>query len=219
MKLDARVKLSRGRFDLDLDFSFEGGAFGIAGSTGSGKSTLMQSLAGLVRPEAGRIVLDGRLLFDSEKGVNVRAHKRRVGLVFQEGRLFPWMSVERNIRYAPLFFGAQEGQRRYEEIVEAFRLAPLLRSPAARLSGGERQRVALARALMAGPQLLLLDEPFASQDRTSRARMAAYIKILRERWDIPIILVSHAERDLLELTEAVLCLEQGRVTAGEGLWR
>jgi molybdate transport system ATP-binding protein len=214
MRLDAAIRVERGRFALDVDFGLDGDSFGIAGPTGSGKTSLLHALAGLARPSAGRVVMDGRTLFDSGSGVFVPPHERGIGVVFQEGRLFPHLSAEDNILYAP---GARRESRMglYREIVEAFRLSRLLRSRPARLSGGERQRVAIARALMARPKALLLDEPFSSQDAASRTRASALVRMLRERWSIPLLLVSHDERDLRGLTDSIICLKEGKISAVE----
>jgi len=214
MRLEAAIRAERGRFTLDVDFSLDGESFGIAGPTGSGKTSLLHALAGLARPTSGRVVMDGRILFDSASGVFVPPHGRGIGVVFQEGRLFPHLSAEANILYAP---GARREGRSglYREIVDAFRLSRLLRSRPAGLSGGERQRVAIARALMARPRALLLDEPFSSQDAASRARASALVRTLRERWSIPVLLVSHDERDLRGLTDSIICLREGRISAVE----
>jgi molybdate transport system ATP-binding protein len=214
MRLDAAIRIERGRFSLDVDFSLEGESFGLAGPTGSGKTSLLHALAGLAKPTAGRIAMNGRALYDSRKRVFVPAHERGIGVVFQEGRLFPHMSAQDNILYAP---GARGEARAglFQEIVEAFRLASLLGSRPARLSGGERQRVAIARALMAEPRVLLLDEPFSSQDAASRARATSLVRMLIERWKIPILIVSHDERDFKGLADSVICLKEGRITAWE----
>jgi molybdate transport system ATP-binding protein len=215
MRLEARMRFPRGRFELDVDLCLEGDSFGIAGPTGSGKSTLLHALAGLLRPASGAIRMDGKALYDSDWDIFLPPRERGLGLVFQDGRLFPHLSAEANILFAP---GAKREIRSglYGEIVEAFRLGPLLRSRPARLSGGERQRVALARALMARPRALLLDEPFSAQDAASRTRSIALVRELKERWRIPLVIVSHDSRDFRGLADSVLCMAKGRAVAVEG---
>jgi molybdate transport system ATP-binding protein len=214
MRLDAAIRVERGRFSLDVDFSLEGESFGLAGPTGSGKTSLLHALVGLAKPTAGRIALDGRALYDSQERVFVPAHERGIGIVFQEGRLFPHLCARDNILYAP---GARREDKAgfFREIVDAFRLGGLLGSRPARLSGGERQRVAIARALMAQPRVLLLDEPFSSQDAASRTRATSLVRTLIERWKIPILIVSHDERDFRGLAESVICLKEGRISGWE----
>lgn len=214
MRIEAAIRWERGDFSLDVDFSLQGDSLGIAGPTGSGKSSLLHCLAGLRKPGSGRIAIDGRVLSDTASGIMVPAHRRGLGVVFQEGRLFPHLSARENILYAP---GARGESRAalFRDIVDAFKLTALLESRATRLSGGERQRVALARALMARPDALLLDEPFSSQDQASRVRALSLVAMLRERWGIPIVIVSHDERDLRGLAKSVICLRRGRIAAVE----
>jgi molybdate transport system ATP-binding protein len=211
MNLELSLQFDRGVFSLSGGFSLNGDIFGLAGSNGSGKSTLLHLVAGLLKPDRGRIILNGRSLCDTETGHWTPPERRKVGLVFQEGRLFPHLTVGENLAYSP---EARKGPF-FDELVGALSLRPYLKTSPGRLSGGERQRVALGRALLAGPELLLLDEPFAAQDRTARTRLVGCLKEIRNLWGVPMLLVSHNERDLLELTEGIICMSGGRIIAGE----
>lgn len=214
MTLDFSAVLTRGGFLFQSGFSLDGELFGLAGHNGSGKSTLLHLLSGLLRPERGRIILNGRTLFDADRKLCLPPEKRRVGLVFQEGRLFPHLTVRRNLRYSPRSAHSDDPLF-FAELAEALSLTDYLDARPGELSGGQRQRVALGRALLARPELLLLDEPFSAQDRIARNRLAGCLKEIHSRWRIPMILVSHQERDLSDLTEGILCLRNGTVVAGE----
>jgi molybdate transport system ATP-binding protein len=183
------------------------------GPSGSGKTSVLMLIAGLYRPDFGRIRLGERVLVDTEAHVALAAEKRRVGLVFQDHLLFPHLSVEGNLRYG--LRRRKRGSRpiEFDRVVEVLELAALLRRFPRNLSGGERQRVAVGRALLAGPELLLLDEPLAGLDEALKQRILDYLERIVEQWRIPLIYVSHGVADVQRLAQQVIVLEQGRVAA------
>jgi molybdate transport system ATP-binding protein len=204
---DCRHRYPQG-FALDVAFTAPLGPTALFGPSGSGKSTCLALIAGLQRPVDGVIRLGDEPLVDTRKRLFLRPERRGVGLVFQDQRLFPHLSVAGNLRY---------GQRRrgqaidFGEVVEVLELGPLLERQPARLSGGERQRVALGRTLLAGPRLLLLDEPWTSLDEELRAKSLEYVQRVVERWQIPTLLVSHNRTEVRRLAPQVVLLEAGKV--------
>jgi len=219
--LEARA----GGFRLVAQGAIESGIVGLFGPSGAGKSTLLHALAGLIPIERGRIVLDGRVLADAQTGVHVPPEARRVGVVFQDGRLFPHLGVEGNLRFgARAAAAARAGAPAFAEVpafddvISALDLAPLLGRAVPGLSGGERQRVALGRALLAAPRVLLLDEPLAAIDRARRGAILPYLRRLPTRFGIPLLHVTHDLAELLSLTEKLILLERGAVR-GAGSYR
>lgn len=204
---------SQGDFLLDVAGDFGSGITALFGPSGSGKTTLLNCLAGLFRPNSGEIVLHGRDLYRAAPGSFVQPEKRRIGLVFQDGALFPHMSVSENVIYG--WKRTPETERRVDvdHVVELLGLRPLMdRSPSS-LSGGERQRVALARALAMSPGLLLLDEPMASLDARLRGVVLSYLRRIHEDLGIPMVYVSHSISEVLALADDALVLSNGRVVA------
>ncbi|MBB5692706.1 molybdenum ABC transporter ATP-binding protein [Muricoccus pecuniae] len=203
-----------GGFLLDADFaSPTPGVTAVFGPSGCGKSTLLQAVAGLLRPDAGRVALDGEVLLDTAAGIAVPAEKRRCGVVFQDARLFPHLSVRTNLLY-----GLRRSPRGLpgpglEEVVDLLGIAPLLPRRPAALSGGERQRVALGRALLSRPRLLLLDEPLAALDAPRRAEVLPYLARVRDRFRLPMLLVTHALDEVDRLADHLVLMEAGRVLA------
>jgi molybdate transport system ATP-binding protein len=206
----ASVQLDRGDFRLDVDFEAAGAVTGVFGPSGAGKTTLINLIAGLERPDAGSIAVDGRTLFDGGEHIDVPAHRRRLGVVFQEHRLLPHYSVRGNLLY-----GRRRDRGGLDPVVELLELGPLLERRVAALSGGERQRVALGRALLSEPKLLLLDEPLASLDHRLRRQIIPYLRRVRDDLALPMLYVSHDLTELLQLTDRILVLEQGR-SVGHG---
>jgi len=200
-------------FALEAEFAAPGGVTALFGPSGCGKSTILAAVAGLLRPREGRIALDGAVLLDTARGISVPAERRRCGVVFQDARLFPHLSVETNLRYglrrAPR--GA-EGPG-FEAVVALLGIGHLLRRRPLGLSGGERQRVALGRALLARPRLLLMDEPLAALDAARRAEVLPFLARLRDAAGLPILYVTHALDEVDALADTLVLLEAGRVAA------
>ena len=179
------------------------------GASGSGKTTLLQCLAGLLRPDAGRIACREAVWFDAERGVCLAPERRRLGYVFQDVRLFPHLSVRSNMLFGRRFRGPSGVS--FEDVVALLGLGRLLHRTPSDLSGGEKQRVAVGRALLACPELLLMDEPLTGLDRGKREEIMAYIKAIPERFDVPILYVTHSDAELRFLADRVLNLEDGKL--------
>ena len=201
--------LRRGAFTIDVRERFDARAVALVGASGAGKTTVIETIAGLRQPERGTIAIGGRSLFDAAQGTSVPPRQRRVGYVPQDIALFPHLGVRDNILY-----GAS-GNRAMalDRVLETLEIAPLVDRDLSGLSGGERQRVAIARALMSSPDLLLLDEPLAAVDQALRERILLYIEKVRDGIGIPMIYVSHAADDVRRIADWVIVLEAGRVVA------
>ena len=195
-----------------LQVSFVLASHGITvlwGASGSGKTTLLQCLAGLLRPDAGRIACREAVWFDAERGVCLAPERRRLGYVFQDVRLFPHLSVRSNMLFGRRFRGPSGVS--FEDVVALLGLGRLLHRTPSDLSGGEKQRVAVGRALLACPELLLMDEPLTGLDRGKREEIMAYIKAIPERFDVPILYVTHSDAERRFLADRVLNLEDGKL--------
>ena len=214
IELSVRKRLGQFDFAADLAAPSEG-VLALFGRSGAGKTTLVNMLAGLVRPDSGHIAVAGRRLFDSAVGIDLPPERRRIGYVFQEGRLFPHLDVRANLLYGHRRIPASDRQIRLPEIVELLGIEHLLARRPAHLSGGEKQRVAIGRALLSNPRLLLLDEPLAALDAARKAEVLPFIERLRDELRRPVVYVSHDPLEVLRLADRVLLLEQGRV-AGFG---
>lgn len=213
MSIEVAIRHRVGAFDLDAAFRSSGRLTALFGPSGSGKSTVVSIIGGLVRPRQGKVVVDGRVLVDTDRRVFVPPHRRRIGYVFQDARLFPHMSVARNIGYGAWFTPQAGRYAKSGEIVDLLGIAHLLDRRPASLSGGEKQRVAIARALAASPRLLLMDEPLSSLDDQRKADILPYIERLRDEFDIPIVYVSHSLTEVARLATDIVLLDHGRVTA------
>lgn len=209
--IHARVSIERGGFLLDVDLRAGAGVTGVFGASGAGKTTLLHTIAGLHRPDRGEIVVGGRTVFDSERRVNVRPHRRGVGVVFQESRLFPHMRVRGNLRYG--LPGDPQAPAEFDAIVDRLEIRPLLDRAIDGLSGGERQRVALARALISRPRALLLDEPLASLDVRLRDAALGLIARTLAAAALPALYVSHDLGEILRLTDQLAIIDRGRFVA------
>lgn len=213
MSLDVDVELTRGSFHLAARFTAQAGVTALFGRSGAGKSSLVDIVAGLVRPRRGRIVIDGETLVDTAKGTFVPRHRRRVGCVFQDSRLFPHLSVRQNLLYGRWFSRGDGGVAGdFGSIVELLGIGSLIERRPDSLSGGEKQRVAIGRALLAHPKMLLMDEPLASLDEQRRAEILPYIERLRDI-GVPILYVSHSVAEVARLATTVVILNAGKVTA------
>lgn len=212
--LDVSARHRLGAFSLDVNFSAQvPGVTALFGPSGSGKSTVLSIVAGLLRPQAGRVALGGSVLLDSAAGVDVAAERRRCAVVFQDAKLLPHLSVETNLRY-----GARRAPRdatgpEFAEVVGLLGIAPLLRRRPRALSGGERQRVALGRALLARPRLLLMDEPLAALDGARKLEILGFLERLRDVARIPVLYVTHALDEVDRLADTLVLMEAGRVLA------
>ena len=211
--IDIHLRHRQGDFRLDVDLSLPAnGSTGLSGRSGSGKATLFSCLAGHITPTKGCIELWGRPLFNSETGVNVPAARRGIGVVFQEGLLFPHMNVERNLAYG----ASNRGTDFWYEVIDALDLSHLLSARPGRLSGGERQRAAIARALMARPALLLLDEPVSALDPGLKARTLDLIVRVQERTQVPMIFISHAPEEVRRLCDRTVTMSDGQIVEAFG---
>jgi molybdate transport system ATP-binding protein len=212
--LSVRLKKRRGAFELDVAFECSAsGLVALFGRSGCGKSTTINLLAGLLRPDSGSIRLGDQALYDSAAGIDLAAERRRIGYMFQEPRLFPHLSVLGNLRYGEKRAPPSAHQIQLEEVVELLGLAGLLERRTHHLSGGEKRRVALGRAILSQPRLLLLDEPLAALDVARREELMPYLARLRDRLSIPIVYVSHEFDEVLRLATHVVLLEAGAVVA------
>jgi len=215
--LNINVKRRLGDTHLDVQFQSDGGLTAFFGRSGSGKTSLVNLLAGLDTPDAGIIEVGGVSLYDSVNAINIPPEKRRLGYVFQDSRLFPHMSVNGNLRYgmrfAPRHDTGDEQHQDFGEIVDLLGLTTLLERQPASLSGGEKQRVAIGRALLACPRLLLMDEPLASVDAGRKSEIIAFIENLRDQLEIPIVYVTHDLAEVIRLADTMVILDNGRAVA------
>jgi len=212
--LEVALRKDQGGFKLDAEFSCPAqGIVALFGRSGAGKTTLVNALAGLVRPDAGRIAVQGEVLFDSARGIDLPPERRRLGYVFQEGRLFPHYSVRGNLEYG--LKRAPRGDRRIEldRVVDLLGIEPLLARRPRDLSGGEKQRVALGRALLANPRLLLMDEPLASLDQPRKEEALPFIERLRAELGVPVVYVTHAMEEIVRLADTMVLVDDGRIAA------
>ena len=199
----------QGSFTLEVHQRFEAQAVAIFGPSGAGKTTVLDSIAGLRRPTAGAIEVGGHVLFNSERNLDLRPDARRVGYVPQDVALFPHMSVRKNIFYG----SGRAASTSPDTVLGLLEISRLVDRGVAGLSGGERQRVAIARALMSGPDLLLLDEPLAAVEQPLRQRILPYIERVRDELRTPLIYVSHSLDEVERIADRLITIEQGRVVA------
>jgi molybdate transport system ATP-binding protein len=215
--LSVDVEKQLGDFNLAAKFETAAGATALFGPSGSGKTSLVNMIGGLLTPDRGRIALDDDVLFDSAARINVPTHRRRIGMVFQEGRLFPHMTVARNLDYGRRMSGVAPNATEHDRVIALLDIGGLMTRRPGRLSGGERQRVAIGRALLMKPRLLLLDEPLASLDRARKLEILPYLARLRDEAKVPVIYVSHLAGEIQRLCSRVVRIEDGRVQATGGL--
>jgi len=211
--LEVDIEHLLGAFALDIHFVSGTGLTALFGRSGAGKTSVVNAIAGLIRPERGRICVDGAVLLDSERGIFVPAHRRRIGYVFQEGRLFPHLTVRQNLLFGRWFAPRSEMAAGFDDVVDLLGIGSLLARRPARLSGGEKQRVAIGRALLANPRLLLMDEPLASLDAARKDEILPYLERLRDRASVPIVYVSHAAAEVARLATTIVLIAEGSVRA------
>ena len=198
---------------MQAAFAAEAPIVALFGRSGSGKTTLVEAIAGLVRPQSGRIVVGDRVLFDSERAIDLAPEARRVGYVFQDALLFPHLSVRANLAYGERLTPEAERFVDRARVIDLLGLGDLLERRPATLSGGERQRVAIGRALLASPRILLMDEPLASLDTPRKAEILQYVELLRDELRLPIVYVSHAIEEVTRLADCLVLVSDGRTLA------
>ncbi|ABA03605.1 molybdate ABC transporter, ATP-binding protein [Nitrobacter winogradskyi Nb-255] len=213
-----RVEVSKqlGQFSVDVAFASEGRVTGLFGPSGSGKTSLVSMIAGLMTPDRGVISVDGEALDDTTRRFHVAVHRRRIGYVFQDARLFPHFDVRRNLDYGRRMNRLTRDDAQEKRLSEMLNIGHLLDRRPGQLSGGERQRVALGRALLAQPRLLLLDEPLGSLDEDRKAEILPYLTRLRDEAGVPMVYVSHDPDELRQLASHIVMLKRGRVAAFGG---
>jgi len=210
------VEKRLGNFSIAAQFDTGAGVTALFGPSGAGKTTVVNMIAGLLKPDRGRIILDNDTLFDSARRINLPAHRRRIGYVFQEGRLFPHLSVAANLDYGRRMCGLTADPAELRRILALLDIGHLLGRRPGKLSGGERQRVAVGRALLMRPRLLLLDEPLASLDTARKREILPYLERLRDEAHVPMVYVSHHAGELRRIASSVVRLDGGRVAAVGG---
>ncbi|KQW31466.1 molybdenum ABC transporter ATP-binding protein [Rhizobium sp. Root274] len=211
--LELAIRHQQGAFTLDANLAIGRGLTALFGPSGSGKTTLVNIVAGLIRPTEGRVIFDGEPWSDTGLGVFLPPHERRIGYVFQEGRLFPHMSVSQNLRYGERRLPKGERREDLVRVTDLLGISSLLDRRPAHLSGGEKQRVALGRALMASPKLLLMDEPLSALDQDLKTQILPYIERIRDDVGVPILYVSHSLDEVARLATGVVTFERGKATA------
>lgn len=199
-------------FDLDVAFRAEGGATVLFGPSGSGKTLIVKAVAGLGRPDAGRIVLNGHVLLDTDERIALPPERRRVGVVFQEPRLFPHLSVRSNLLYG---WRLQKERADPDQVIALLGLERLLARRPSRLSGGEKQRVAIGRALLASPKLLIMDEPLANLDTARKDEILPHLARIKTEAKTPILYVTHAHSEAETLADRIVHIADGRITGIE----
>jgi molybdate transport system ATP-binding protein len=213
-----RVEVSKqlGEFSIQASFASEGRVTGLFGASGAGKTSLINMIAGLLRPDRGTIVIDDDILDDTAARVHVPAHRRRIGYVFQDARLFPHLDVGQNLDYGRRMNRLAHDPATQRRVVDLLDIGKLLDRRPGQLSGGERQRVALGRALLAQPRLLLLDEPLGSLDEERKAEILPYLMRLRDEANVPMVYVSHDADEMRQLATQIVMLKRGRIAAFGG---
>ena len=198
-------------FALEAKFSIPPGVTMLFGASGSGKTTLLRCIAGLIRPDSGQIKIGEQILFDSDAQVDVPVRQRRVGFLFQNLALFPHLSVVKNIEYGLDGLDRTHAQQRTEEIFKSFRISGVRNQKPSEISGGERQRVALARTLVTDPRVLMLDEPLSALDYVTQSQIIEDLRAWNAARNIPILYVTHSQREVFALGERVISFENGRI--------
>lgn len=209
--IEIQAKLKRPHFDLDVSMVLSHRVTAISGPSGSGKSTLLNVIAGIIKPDSGRIVINGECVYDDKKRINKPIYQRRIGLVFQDGRLFPHLTVAQNMAYALHLVPKAAQQFKLDDIAHLLGVHTLLARYPRQLSGGEKQRVALGRALLSSPQLLMLDEPLASLDEALKNQILPFLKLVADQINIPMIYISHSKAEISQITQHLVNIQSGKV--------
>jgi molybdate transport system ATP-binding protein len=214
LRLDVAKQL--GEFSIEASFASEGRVTGLFGSSGAGKTSLINMIAGLMTPDRGSIAIDNEMLDDTAANLHIAAHRRRIGYVFQDARLFPHLDVRQNLDYGRRMNRLARDPMGETRIIDLLDIGKLLDRRPGKLSGGERQRVALGRALLAQPRLLLLDEPLGSLDEERKAEILPYLIRLRDETGVPMVYVSHDPDEMRLLATQIVMLKRGRAVAFGG---
>ena len=214
LRVDVAKQL--GEFSLQASFESEGRVTGLFGASGAGKTSLINIIAGLLKPDRGTVAIDGETLDDTTANLHVPAHRRRIGYVFQDARLFPHLDVRQNLDYGRRMNRLAEDPAARKRVIDLLDIGNLLDRRPGRLSGGERHRVALGRALLSQPRLLLLDEPLSSLDEERKEEILPYLMRLRDEAGIPMVYVSHDAAEMRQLATEIVMLRRGHVTAFGG---
>ena len=201
--IDCHIQLKQGQFDLDQRFQSDQSVIGLFGASGSGKTTILHSIAGLVTPQAGWIKIKNQTWFDQTQKINLTTQQRRIGLVFQDAQLFPHKNVKQNLLFGFRHIQPQQRQFELDYIIELLKLEHLIERMPIKLSGGEKQRVALGRALLYSPQLLLLDEPLSALDAAHKAEIIPFFQSIKQELGIPMLYVSHDKSEIEQLTHEI----------------
>jgi molybdate transport system ATP-binding protein len=210
--LQINLKKNQGQFTIDASFAVDAtGVTALFGPSGAGKTSIINMVAGLSRPDSGFIRVNGRTVFDSEKGIDVPPERRGFGYVFQDGRIFPHLSVRSNLTYGMKLIPRNKRTIAFDDVVELLGIDHLLKRRIANLSGGEKQRVAIGRALLTSPSLLLMDEPLASLDQARKSDVLPFVERMSTQLSIPILYVSHSLTEILNLADTLVLLDSGRV--------
>ena len=215
LKVDIAKQL--GEFTLEASFTSEGRVTGLFGASGAGKTSLINIIAGLLKPDRGVVTLDGEVLDDTAAKVHVPPYRRRIGYVFQDARLFPHLDVRQNLDYGRRMNRLEEDSAQHKRVIELLDIGALLDRRPGKLSGGERQRVAFGRALLSKPRLLLLDEPLGALDEGRKLEILPYLVRLRDEAGIPMVYVSHDAAELRQLATQIVMLKGGHITAFGGV--
>lgn len=201
--IDCHIQIKQGQFDLDQRFQSDQSVIGLFGASGSGKTTILHSIAGLVTPQAGWIKIKNQTWFDQAQKINLSTQQRRIGLVFQDAQLFPHKNVKQNLLFGFKHIQPQQRQFEVDYIIELLKLEHLIERMPIKLSGGEKQRVALGRALLYSPQLLLLDEPLSALDAAHKAEIIPFFQRVKYELGIPMLYVSHDKSEIEQLTHEI----------------
>ena len=212
--LDIRVARRHGSFQVDADFRAENtGITALFGPSGAGKTSVINMVAGLIRPDRGRIVIQDRVLFDSDRGIDLPPEKRTIGYIFQDGRLFPHLTVRGNLTYGMKLTPPNQRYIAFDQVVDLLGIKHLLDRRPAKLSGGEKQRVAIGRALLTSPRLLLMDEPLSSIDDGRKEDLMPFIAKLPQAFCIPILYVTHSIDEIERLSDNLVLMADGKSIA------
>lgn len=208
--LEFDIQLKRKDFLLNVKAEISDGITGIFGPSGHGKSSLLNAIAGIIKPDSGKVIINGTSVFNAEEKINVSVKNRNVGYVFQDIRLFPHMSVLKNLKYG---WSEKSCRINVNEVVETLKIEHLLNKKPGECSGGEKQRVAIGRSILCGAQILLMDEPFSAVDVKLRKEIIPFLISVNKQFKIPLLIVSHDLPDLLSLTENLILLKEGNIVA------